>query len=68
MTTYSLTSGDVARQLAVVPETVNRWADGGKLACIRTPGGIRRFKQADVDEFIARMAATQAAVVEGGAA
>lgn len=63
---YNLSSGDVARQLAVVPETVNRWADKGDLVCVRTPGGVRRFQQDDIDAFIARMAKRQAEVVGGG--
>ena len=63
--TYSLSSGDVADQLAVTPETVNRWADAGELACIRTPGKYRKFRQSDVDAFIERMAQRQAAVVAG---
>lgn len=63
--TYSLSSGDVAQQLAVTATTVNRWADAGELACLRSPGGIRRFRQSDVDEFIERMRQRQADQVAG---
>ena len=44
-----LTTGEVAALFAVTPETVAAWADSGKLASFRTPGGHRRFYRADVD-------------------
>ena len=59
---------DVADQLGVARDTVRDWADAGKLACIRTPGGWRRFAQSDVDAFLAAMADRQADVVNGGEA
>lgn len=43
-----LTAGEVARLFAVNPKTVSRWAKAGKLECIRTLGGHRRYKEADV--------------------
>lgn len=48
-----LTSKDVARLFSVSTVTVANWADSGKLASFRTPGGHRRFRRADVDAFIA---------------
>jgi len=65
---YNLSSGDAAAHLAVSAETVNRWADAGELHCIRTPGGIRRFRQSDIDDFVAGMENRQAKVVRDGAA
>lgn len=47
-----LTSGDVARYFGVSTVTVREWADSGKLASFRTPGGQRRFRREDIDAFI----------------
>jgi len=46
-----LTPKDVANQLGVSPVTVRVWAQENKLPFITTPGGHRRFKQADIDVF-----------------
>ena len=46
-----LTPKDVANQLGVSPVTVRVWAQEKKLPFITTPGGHRRFKQKDIDEF-----------------
>ena len=43
-----LTPGEVARLFRVDPKTVTRWASDGKLTCIRTLGGHRRFKADEV--------------------
>ena len=43
-----LTPGEVARLFRVDPKTVTRWAMEGKLTCIRTLGGHRRFKAEEV--------------------
>ena len=43
-----LTPGEVARLFRVDPKTVTRWAEEGKLTCIRTLGGHRRFKAEEV--------------------
>ena len=43
-----LTPGEVARLFRVDPKTVTRWASDGKLTCIRTLGGHRRFKAEEV--------------------
>jgi len=48
---FTLTTGDVAKQLQVNIDSVSRWADQKKIACWKTPGGWRRFRQADVDAF-----------------
>ena len=47
-----LTSGDVARYFGVSTVTVREWADSGKLASFRTPGGQRRFLRSAVEAFI----------------
>jgi excisionase family DNA binding protein len=35
--------------------TLRRWADAGKVPCIRTPGGRRRFKKTELDAFVASL-------------
>lgn len=37
--------------LGVHPNTLRRWADTGKLAHIRLPGGERRYLLADIKAF-----------------
>jgi excisionase family DNA binding protein len=32
--------------------TLRRWADDGRVPCIRTPGGRRRFKKDELDTFV----------------
>ena len=48
-----LKSTDAARLLGVAPSTVKRWADEGRLPHVKTAGGHRRFRQADVAAFSA---------------
>ena len=47
-----LTPGEVARIFNVSQKTVERWSDEGKLGCIRTPGGHRRYRKPDVDRLL----------------
>lgn len=35
--------------------TLRRWANDGKVPCIRTPGGRRRFTKAELDAFISSL-------------
>ncbi len=43
---------EVARLFNVSPSTVTRWADAGKLKCIRTLGGHRRYETQSVLELV----------------
>lgn len=43
-----LTPAEVAALFRVDPKTVTRWAKAGKLSAIRTLGGHRRFREAEV--------------------
>lgn len=43
-----LALGPASRQLGVDPDTLRRWADGGRIRSFTTPGGHRRFARADV--------------------
>lgn len=43
-----LTPAEVAELFHVDPKTVTRWANAGKLRSFKTPGGHRRFYEADI--------------------
>lgn len=55
-----LSSGEVARRLNVAPATLKRWADAGKLPCVRTAGGHRRFARRDVERLELRLGGASA--------
>lgn len=46
-----LTPGEVAAMFRVDPKTVTRWGQTGRLSCILTPGGHRRFRESEVRAF-----------------
>ncbi|WP_409489924.1 BldC family transcriptional regulator [Amycolatopsis sp. cmx-11-12] len=50
-----LTPGEVAALFRVDPKTVTRWATAGRIGSIRTPGGHRRFREAEVNELLAEL-------------
>lgn len=54
---YELSPEDVAQRLGVSRQTISRWAANGELPCLVTPGGWRRFRDSDVETFIAALAA-----------
>jgi excisionase family DNA binding protein len=43
-----LTPAEVASMFRVDPKTVTRWAKADKLSAIRTLGGHRRYREAEV--------------------
>jgi excisionase family DNA binding protein len=43
-----LTPAEVAQMFRVDPKTVTRWAKAGRLTSIRTLGGHRRYREAEV--------------------
>jgi excisionase family DNA binding protein len=49
-----LTPSEVAQMFRVNPKTVTRWARAGKITAIRTLGGHRRFRAAEVEAFLAQ--------------
>jgi len=53
--TIWLDLSEAARILGVHFTTLRRWADQGKVPCIRTPGGRRRFSRVDLDNALAGM-------------
>jgi excisionase family DNA binding protein len=48
-----LTPAEVAAIFRVDPKTVTRWAKAGKLSSIRTLGGHRRYREAEVHAHLA---------------
>lgn len=54
-----LTPAEVAAMFRVDPKTVTRWAKAGKLSSIRTLGGHRRYREAEVQGFLAQMRSSQ---------
>jgi len=48
-----LTPAEVAALFSVDPTTVTRWAKAGKLSAIRTLGGHRRYRAAEVQGLLA---------------
>lgn len=47
-----LTPSEVAKLFRVDPKTVTRWAKAGKLSSIRTLGGHRRYRAAEVQALL----------------
>jgi len=47
-----LTPREVADMFRVDPKTVTRWAKAGKLTSLRTLGGHRRYRKAEVDALM----------------
>ena len=47
-----LTPAEVAEMFRVDPKTVTRWAKAGKLTSIRTLGGHRRYREAQVKALL----------------
>lgn len=45
-------TGQVADKLGVHFNTVVRWANAGRLPCVRTVGNLRRFPRADIDKWV----------------
>ena len=57
-----LTPAEVAALFRVDPKTVTRWAKAGKLTSIRTLGGHRRYRAAEVRSLLGEIPAPREAV------
>jgi excisionase family DNA binding protein len=49
-----LTLGQAAKYLGVAQSTIRKWSDGGRLPAFYTPGGHRRYRRADLDDFLSQ--------------
>lgn len=47
-----LTPSEVAAMFRVDPKTVTRWAKAGKISSIKTLGGHRRYREAEVRRLL----------------
>jgi excisionase family DNA binding protein len=56
-----LTPQEVATMFRVDPKTVTRWAKAGKLTCLRTLGGHRRYRETEVRALLAGVPQQRAA-------
>jgi excisionase family DNA binding protein len=52
---FTLSAGDAAGRLGVSRDAVSKWARDGRIPCLTTPGGYRRFRPVDVDTFAEEM-------------
>jgi len=57
---HLLPPSEVAQMFRVNPKTVPRWARAGKITAIRTLGGHRRFRAAEVEAFLAQAERSEA--------
>jgi len=48
-----LTPTEVATIFRVDPKTVTRWAKAGRISCVRTLGGHRRYREREVRDLLA---------------
>jgi excisionase family DNA binding protein len=50
-----LSTSQAAHALGVSVGTIRRWSDMGYLESYRTPGGQRRFSEAQIEQFLVRL-------------
>jgi excisionase family DNA binding protein len=49
-----LTLGQAAKYLGVAQSTIRKWSDQGRVPAFYTPGGHRRYRRPDLDNFLHR--------------
>src|SRR5919202_90752 len=49
-----LTLGQAAKFLGVAQSTILKWSDQGRVPAFYTPGGHRRYRRQDLDQFLDR--------------
>ncbi|HYY63978.1 MAG TPA: response regulator [Gaiellaceae bacterium] len=49
-----LTLGQAAKYLGVAQSTIRKWSDNGRVPAFYTPGGHRRYRRSDLDNFLDR--------------
>jgi excisionase family DNA binding protein len=60
-----LTLGQAAKYLGVAQSTMRKWSDVGRVSAFYTPGGHRRYRRTDLDQFLERSGRTPTATVPG---
>lgn len=61
-----LTPSEVAALFRVDPKTVTRWAKAGKLTCVKTLGGHRRYLASEVNALLEGALPQQRTVIPPG--
>ena len=56
-----LTPAEVTARFRVDPKTITRWSKNGRLTTIRTLGGHRRYREAELRALLARIPQPRAA-------
>src|SRR5687768_10936681 len=56
-----LTLGQAAKYLGVAQSTMRKWSDLGRVSAFYTPGGHRRYRRTDLDQFLDRSGPASAA-------
>ncbi|MBT5250083.1 MAG: excisionase family DNA-binding protein [Bacteroidetes Order II. Incertae sedis bacterium] len=54
---------EASSQLGVHPVTLRRWAEGGKIETVRTPGGHRRFSESEINRLKMQTEAPQSETI-----
>ena len=49
-----LTLGQAAKYLGMAQSTIRKWSDLGRVSAFYTPGGHRRYRRSDLDQFLHR--------------
>src|SRR5215218_2685914 len=49
-----LTLGQAAKYLGVAQSTIRKWSDQGRVPAFYTPGGHRRYRRVDLEQFLER--------------
>ncbi len=49
-----LTLGQASKYLGVAQSTMRKWSDLGRVSAFYTPGGHRRYRRSDLDQFLDR--------------
>ena len=60
-----LTLGQAAKYLGVAQSTMRKWSDVGRVSAFYTPGGHRRYRRSDLDQFLDRSGRSPTAIVPG---
>src|SRR3954470_5339432 len=60
-----LTLGQAAKYLGMAQSTIRKWSDSGRLPAFYTPGGHRRYRRSDLDQFLERGGASAPRRSEG---
>ena len=60
-----LTLGQAAKYLGVAQSTMRKWSDAGRVSAFYTPGGHRRYRRSDLDQFLDRSGRSGTSTDEG---